>query len=405
LNEVLRKTIWISGIQILIVTVNFAANIVLARSMDVEDFGSYHALIAWAAAGAAFGLPGMNVAITRGCLKNYDRFYWWAQKKAVVSSIGGGLLVSIGGLVLFIIEGGFTAKCGFLLLIAASIPLSGFQGIDSALVGKGEYRLSRFLALIGAVLTFVFTASMALTIKQTEWVFIGFLGAKSLTIAVGYFWVKKKLSESPPAPELEDSLMRQGWRQVGVGVFALIASQIDRIILSIISPAVLAVYHIAILLPQRAMGSSKVLLGAICADWGQLTEEKNLERIKKKIHVMLIGGVVGAGIIALLLTWIIPLMFGEGFRESVILGQLFCVSIIFSIPMAFYLAYEHFQHDGKFPQRLEIKRALIFLPLAAVLALFYGVWGLILVHIIVNIITAAICLKQYNYRCRSAEMM
>ena len=405
MNEVLRKTIWISGIQILIVTVNFAANIVLARSMDVEDFGSYHALIAWAAAGAAFGLPGMNVAITRGCLKNYDRFYWWAQKKAVVSSIGGGLLVSIGGLVLFIIEGGFTAKCGFLLLIAASIPLSGFQGIDSALVGKGEYRLSRFLALIGAVLTFVFTVSIALTIKQTEWVFIGFLGAKSLTIAVGYFWVKKKLSESPPAPELEDSLMRQGWRQVGVGVFALIVSQVDRIILSIMSPAVLAIYHIAILLPQRAVGSSRVLLGVISADWGKRTDEENLERIKKKIHVMLLGGVMGAAIIALLLTWIIPLMFGEGYRESVFLGQLFCVSIIFSIPMAFYLAYEQFQHDGEFSQKLEIKRALIFLPLAAVLALFYGVWGLILVHIIVNIVTAALCLKQYNYRCKSAEIM
>ena len=165
--------------------------------------------------------------------------------------------------------------------------------------------------------------------------------------------------------------MRQGWRQVGVGVFTLIASQMDRIILSIISPAILAVYHIAILLPQRAMGSSKVLLGAISADWGKLTDEKNLERIKKKIHVMLVGGVMGAGIIALLLTWIIPLMFGEGYRESVILGQLFCVSIIFNIPMAFYLAYEHFQYDGEFPQKLEIKRGLIFLPLTAVLALFY----------------------------------
>ena len=199
--------------------------------------------------------------------------------------------------------------------------------------------------------------------------------------------------------------MRQGWRQVGVGVFTLIASQIDRIILSIISPAVLAVYHIAILLPQRAMGSSKVLLGAICADWGKLTEGKNLERIKKKIHVMFIGGVMGAGIIALLLTWIIPLMFGGDYRESVILGQLFCISIIFNIPMSLYLAYEHFQHDGEFPQRLEIKRALIFLPLAAILALIYGVWGLILVHIIVNIVTAALCLKQFSRRCNAAEIM
>ena len=405
MNEVLRKTIWISGIQILIVTVNFAANIVLARSMDVEAFGSYHALIAWAAAGASFGLPGMNVAITRGCLKKYDRFYWWAQKKAVISSIGGGLLVSIGGLVLFIAEGEFTAKCGFLLLVAASIPLSGFQGIDSALIGKGEYRLSRFLALIGAVLTFVFTASAALTIKQTEWVFIGFLGAKSLTILIGYFWVKKKLSKSPSDPELEDSLMRQGWRQVGVGIFTLVVSQIDRIILSLINPILLAVYHVAILLPQRAVGSARVLLGVTSADWGKLTEEENLREIRKNSHIMLFGGVFGAAMIALALKWIIPVMFGEGYGESVILGQLFCISIIFSIPMAFYLAYEHFQHDGEFPQRLEIKRALVFLPLAAVLALFYGVWGLILVHIIVNIITAVLCFKQYNYRCKSAVIM
>ena len=87
------------------------------------------------------------------------------------------------------------------------------------------------------------------------------------------------------------------------------------------------------------------------------------------------------------------------------MGQLFCVSIIFSIPMAFYLAYEHFQHDGKFPQELEIKRALVFLPLAAVLALFYGAWGLILVHIIVNIATAALCLKQFSRRCNAAAII
>tara|TARA_B100001123_G_scaffold435914_1_gene565289 strand:+ start:1412 stop:2629 length:1218 start_codon:yes stop_codon:yes gene_type:complete len=405
LNEVLRKTIWISGIQVLIVTVNFAANIVLARSMDLADFGSYHALIAWAAAGASFGLPGMNVAITRGCLKKYDRFYWWAQKKALISSVGGGLLVSIGGLVLFLVEGEFTAKCGFLLLVAASIPLGGFQGIDSALIGKGEYRLSRFLALIGAVLTFVFTASIALTIKQTEWVFMGFLSAKCLTILIGFYWVRKKLSEAPPDPELEDSLMRQGWRQVGVGVFTLITSQIDRIILSIISPVVLAVYHIAILLPQRAVGSSKVLLGVICADWGKLTGEENLRRINKKIHVMLFGGVMGAGIIALLLTWIIPMVFGEGYRESVILGQLFCLNIIFSIPMAFYLGYEQFQHDGEFSQKIEVKRALFFLPLAAVLALTLGGLGLVIVHIIVNTITAFLCFKQFNRRCNAAGIV
>ena len=404
MNGTVRESIWICGIQFLVVMVNFAANVVLARAMDMEKFGSYQALIAWAAAGASFGLPGMNVAITRGCLKKCDRFYWWAQKKSVLSSIGGGVLLALAGLVLFIVEGEFTAKCGFLLLIAASIPLGGFQGIDSALIGKGEYRLSRLFALIGAVLTFAFTASIALTVKQAEWVFGAFLLAKCLTIGIGLLWVNRKLAETPPNPELEESLKRQGWRQVGVGVFTLITPQIDRIILSLINPVVLAIYHVAILLPQRALGSAKVLLGVICADWGKLSATENLGKIKKRVHIMIIGGIIAAMIIAMLLRWIIPVMFGAGYEESVVLGQLFCFNIIFSVPLAFYLGYEQFQQDGRFAQKLEVKRALVFLPLAAVLALYFGATGLVTVHIIINVFTAVLCLKQYNYRCQSVGL-
>ncbi|MCB0319102.1 MAG: hypothetical protein KDD56_10125, partial [Bdellovibrionales bacterium] len=57
--------------QVFIIGISFLISVVLARNLKVEDLGYYLLVNAYAGTAGFFSLPGMQIALTKGILKNY----------------------------------------------------------------------------------------------------------------------------------------------------------------------------------------------------------------------------------------------------------------------------------------------------------------------------------------------
>jgi len=381
-HPVFKDTAWVTIVQGLVILIAFTTSAILARVLGPQGLGDYQLLLAWVAVASIFGLPGMNVVVMKSALKNYDRFYWLALRKSLLFSGVGTILVALVGCVLYFYQGAESKTAIYFLLIAASIPLSGFQNYDSVLVGKRDFRASRLLSLFGAIVSLFFTGGVAWLTRQAEWVFVAYLLSRVAVLALGFFVVQRKLNECTIDHRMELELFAQGWRQTGLAVFLQVASRLDRILLGAIDPVLLGYYYIGALIPKQVANNAKTLLGVLLARWGARKAEVNFKSMKVHGVKFIILGCVAALSVVILLPTIIPLFFGENYLPAVPIGQWFALSLIMSFWFSAYMSYEQFQTNGLYVQKLQIIRTVIFLVLMVILIEKWRVYGVVAAHLI-----------------------
>jgi len=393
----------VGAFQGAVVLVSLASNAILARQLGPDVLGGYQYLVSWVAVAAVFGLPGMNVSITRACLKDYDAFFWWAFRRSVVVSAIGTFVVAAVGSVLLLLDGGMGGAATACLLVAAGIPAVGLQGFDSALVGKRDFRSSRLLSLFGAVLVLVLTAVAAVTTHSAAWTFGGYVLGRGVVAVVGLRVAALKLRRQDRDSGRERDLAAQGWRQTGLNGFFIAASQFDRLLLGTLSPPLLAYYHIGLLIPQRMATNSKVLLGVLTAHWGAAEPRHNLEALRTHGWKLFAGGALVAAAVAAFLPWIVPLVFGTDFEPAIPLGQLYSVNLVLGFWQATYMGYEQFQYNGAFAQKVQLVRQVSFFVLAAALIVPFQAYGLIAAHVGANVLQFVLSYRKYLQRIRAAN--
>jgi O-antigen/teichoic acid export membrane protein len=371
-------------VQGLVILFAFATSAILARVLGPEGLGVYQLLLAWVMVASVFGLPGMNVVVLKSALKNYDRFYWLALRKSLLFSGIGAILVALVGGGLYLYQGAESNAAVFFLLVACSIPLSGFQNYDSVLVGKREFRASRLLSLLGAILTLLLTGATAWITKQAEPVFGAYLLSRAIVLGVGMLVVQRKLIDCPIDPQMELELLSQGWRQTGLAVFLQIASRFDRILLGALDPVLLGIYYIGTLIPQQVATNSKVLLSVLTARWGAKNAKDNLDSFILHGNKLILIGCLASLFIWFVLPVLIPVFFGDQYYPAIHLGQFYSLSLIMSFWYATYMAYEQFQSNGMFAQSLQVIRQVIFLVLVVTLIGNWQAEGVVAAHLIAN---------------------
>lgn len=403
-HPVFKDTAWVAIVQGLVILIGFATSAILARVLGPQGLGDYQLLLAWVAVASIFGLPGMNVVVMKSALKNYDRFYWLALRKSLLFSGAGTILVALVGSVLYFYQGAESKTAIFFLLVAASIPLSGFQNYDSVLVGKRDFRSSRLLSLLGAILSLVFTGLAAWLTKQAEWVFTAYLLSRVVVLAAGFYVVQRKLNDCPIDHRMELELFAQGWRQTGLAVFLQVASRLDRILLGAIDPVLLGYYYIGTLIPQQVASNSKVLLSVLTARWGAKSAEDNLRAFVTHSKKLIFLGCFASLLIWGFLPFIIPVFFGEQYDSAISLGQFFSLSLIMNFWYVTYMGYEQFQSNGMFAQNLQVVRQVVFIILIVV---FIGKWqaeGVVAAYLIANAVMYFLAYLAYTRKLRGSNV-
>ncbi len=396
MHPIIRESTWVALVQGLVILFAFATSAILARALGPEDLGVYQLLLVWVVVASIFGLPGMNVVVLKSALKNYDRFYWLALRKSLLfAGIGTILVVLVGG-GLYLYQGDESKEAVFFLLVAGSIPLSGLQNYDSVLVGKRDFRTSRLLGLLGAILTLLLTGAAAWITKQVEWVFGAYLLSRAVVLVAGMLIVQRKLIDCPLDPQMESELFAQGWRQTGLAVFLQIASRFDRILLGALDPVLLGYYYIGTLIPQQVASNAKILLSVLTARWGAKSAKDNLDSFILHGNKLILLGCLASLVIWFVLPILIPVFFGDQYYPAISLGQLFSLSLIMSFWYTTYMGYEQFQSRGMFAQGLQVIRQVIFLILVVALIGNWQAEGVVAAHLIANAVMYLLAYLAYR---------
>lgn len=358
-HPVLKETAWLGLVQGMVIVIGFANSVILARFLGVQKLGDYQLLLAWLAVASVCGLPGLNMVVLKSTLKDYDSFYWVALRKSLIFSGIGTSIVSALGAVLYLKQGQSELAI-FLLLVAASIPLSGFQSYESALVGKRDFRSSRLLALAGSLLSFFLTCIAAVATQEVGLVYGAFLLSRLIVVVAGLLLVRNKLADSEKNSQFESELISQGWRQTALAVFSLLAMRLDRIVLGGMDPVLLSYYHVGTLIPAQVKNNAKIVLGILSSYWGRKNENENLRALKTHGVKLWLIGLLSVFVMWVGLPILIPLFFGAEYRESVLIGVIYSAGLLSAFWTNMIGMESQLQGDGVFNQRSQVIKYVVF---------------------------------------------
>lgn len=349
-HEVLRESSFIALAQALVVLLGVANSVLLARLLEPEQLGGYQFLLAWAAVAAACGLPGMAVPLLKSTLKNYDRFFWLAIRRSMLAANAGALVVGAIGAVCYWGDAEWRPVGTILLLVAASMPIAGFQNYESVLIGKASFRISRLLQLFASVSTLVATVTAAWAFKSAEHTYAAYVVSRVLVMVAALAVVRRRLQSCIADSELDAELLAQGWRQTALAFFILAASRLDRIALGTLSPALLAQYHIGTLIPISIKNNVKLLLSVLGTRWGKRDASANLSALNRRSIALWLAGLFCFLSMFVVLPFVIPMLFGEGYTEAVQLGIVFSLTLVPAFWSHMIGLQSQIQSSGKFNQ-------------------------------------------------------
>lgn len=355
-HEVLRQSGVIALAQLVVILLGFANTALLARLLDPQQLGAYQYLLTWVAVAAVCGLPGMGMPLLKSTLKNYDRFYWLAIRRSMVTAGTSALLVGIFGAFFYWRSAEWRSIGLVLLLVAASIPIAGLENYESVLIGKQDFKTSRLIQIFSSAIILIATALAAWIFSNTEYVFAAYLVSRSIVTAAAFLVVRRRLEACLADPVLDAELLSQGWRQTVLSAFILLASKLDRIVLGTLNPVLLAQYHIGTIIPVSIKNNAKLILGILGSRWGRLDARGNSEALRRYGKILIFVGIATFSVMALALPVLIPFFFGETYRTAVWIGIVFSLSLVPAYWNHMRGLEDQIQLDGKFTQVAQVVR-------------------------------------------------
>ncbi|RJR44266.1 MAG: hypothetical protein C4567_04610 [Deltaproteobacteria bacterium] len=371
-----RDSTAIAVVQVASVLLAMLQGVIIARTFSLEAMGYFQLILAFIAIGRLTALPGMDAVVVKGVLKDYDPIYYAVLKRSMIAAAIASLAVmGVGGIILFLYPAN---KMGLVLLVAGFfLPVAGMEKYESFFQGKRDFILSRKLALLSSLGQLLMVGLAALVFKNLMFVLAALFVNRVATNALCLHILQRKIVRQPVDPAFENELLVQGWRMSGLSVFNLIVAQIDRLILGVLDVKLLALYHIGTVLPKRIKDNVKNLLVVPTTHWSKLSKEEHLAKVRRHMLGLIAFGVLLVLAIWFASPWLIPLLYGEPYRQSVWYAQIFALSIpaLFLANMIEMININ--QDNGVYYQKTLVIKQVIYLAALALLVPRYGVMGII----------------------------
>jgi O-antigen/teichoic acid export membrane protein len=395
LENVILKDIGLMAIsKITILFLSFITTVIISRSLSMESYGYYILILSYVAMGQITTLPGFNLIIQRGGIKDYDRILISSLKRVVPVSIISAIVLAIVGFSLYqTIE---LTQLGLLLMFTAlALPLYGLEQYEALLTGKREYKIIRFVLALKALLMLIIVGGVAYYTKNEFWTYLSLLVLQIFMLMIGYLFVKNKWKNSEINTAYEKESIDQAWKYTWVMGFNRIVKVIDRVILGAISPSMLAMYHIGSLIPKQISNIFKVIIGVLNTYWGNEKKEGNAIKITKYLWTIFFTLLFLTIISWILIPFVIELFFGEGYSESSKIAQWLVLSTPLKAIAALLFGFDIYQKDGSFYRKQQVFKSVTYLLLLLPLVYFYQISGIIIAILITDVVFGIIAIIYF----------
>ena len=385
-RTVVKESALLFLVNIVTIVIGFLTNIVLARSLSLEQFGMYQLALAYISLTQLLAMPGINTIITKGALKNQDYIFKLGMKKSITVSLIYTVVVSIIGWILFYLTV-IKIEAAFLInIVGLFIMVSGLDKYDGVLQGKKKFLLSRRIIILQSLMILIAVGYTAFYTKSYIYALIAFLIIRIVIVLYGIFIAVGILQTMPINVVEADTLLKEGKKLGVVAWVSQAAAQLDKIILGQMDPKILAIYTIGCYIPKRVKDNLKTILAVPVAYVSSMKQETNLKIVYENIGKLFLAGVGVSLVLIIVSPWLIPVFYGDKYEEAIFVAQLYSVVLPMAATGVVILAYNIFQKRGGFNFKLQLFKHILCIVLLVILVPLWKSYGALAVVISIELI-------------------
>lgn len=297
---------------------------VLVRTLTKKTFGDYQFVLTAVALSSIFCFSGLQNVTLQSVARGFSGTYRAATKWSWFGSFGGTVCLIICGLVFWYI-GEHELTLAFLCAAIVFPVSSGLVTWMPFLAGKENFRLQAVamgstLAAGNGIIIILGLAKVA-----PLWLLVVVsLGSVGL---LNIWMTRRSFLVTCSSGEIEPNSIAYGLRTSMYSVANVVGNYLDRVLLYLlISPESLAIFAISERIPELLKKNIQSFTEAIIPTMSR--KESYTASMDAKINK---SGVMASAVILILafavIPWLLPLLYTEGFQESVVFCQMLLVSM------------------------------------------------------------------------------
>jgi len=373
-HHMFKDSVAIGLAQILAIMIGMLLGVIIARSFSLVDMGRYQLVISYLAVANIIALPGMGPIISKGILKGYDPIFYTALKKSILATTSCSVVLLLSGGVLYFLDIAMWPGM-IMMVIGVFLPILGIEKYESFFKGKRDFILSRKIMVLGALVNLLVVGCAAWFSKSVFVVVLTLFFCRASVNCFCLWLIKGRIIHRERVEVEEASLLKQGWGLSFLSVFNMSVGQIDRIILGVMNPQLLAIYHIGSVLPKRIKDNVKIFLVVPMTHWAKFSAEGYYKKVKEHWAKFVALGVVLAGMIWATAPFLIIFLYGEKYYEAIFVARI--ISLI--LPVIFIgnviINQNIYQGDTRFYRKMTVCTQVFYLIVLAILVPRYGIYG------------------------------
>lgn len=378
---------WLSTGQAVTILFGLITTALFAHFLTEAEFGLYKYLIGISVILSSFSLTGIGQAILQTTAKGYPGFYRETIKINFLYSLGI-VVAGLAGAIYYWYNQNEVLAMGCLLVALLQPFISTLQNIPSLLQGSKKFRENTNLhiarmfgvTLISIATLFIFESILVL--------FFFYLASNLFVLVASNFLYRPKKQEVPE--HIYSQYLSYAKHTSFRNIISNIAQRADTIIVFTQLGAVeLAIYSIALIIPEQIKGSFKNLASLLMPKYAKYKDEKILRTsIKKRSYQLAVILFTVTTFYIFLCPYIYGIIFPK-YSEAILLSQILALSfpaMVAILPTSFMEA------------TIKNKDLYIFNILISISTLFFtyvgviygGLWGAFLAKVIQRYITSVL---------------
>ncbi len=358
----------------------FFLNVLLVRFLSYEDLGNYKLFFSIINILIIFSINGLNTSVTKSVAKKYRRFFIKAVKFSSLFSL-------IATLALIILSVSYYRGTDIKYALLASsfiVPIYfGFNIWESFLYGERQFK--KVFLLNGAIAVTRFAACGLILFFYRNYLITIFVYLLIVSIynLIFSLWIYRGVNKEEVRPDKDKELIKHGFRLTGASAVSVIAKNVERIILDVVSNATMVgIYSVISVFPTFIKNSLKTLINVPTVKLAARPEKENRIIVKKGLYLIAFSGVVIFVIFWFITPFLLKFFFKVDDADMIRYGRLILIPLVF-MPVNLVIKYMcSYQGSGSSVLKLYTTTDIIKLALLAVFIPFFKINGIIIALIL-----------------------
>lgn len=377
-----RGSFWTTFGQSVSMLLSLLLVIAFANLLPKETYGTYKYILSLAGVLNIFTLTGMNSAVSRAVAQGNEG----SLIISVKYQLKWNLLMFLGFLALgvyYLINGDRMFAVSFFILGVFVPATLAFNTYGAYLGGKKEFRIASVSNILSTIVYSIGVFLAIILSGKIEWLITAYAITSFVTTLYFYLYILRKFK---PSPASNYDFLKYGRELSFIGFLGPITTQLDKIILAHFwGPAQLAVYSLALAVPERATSLMKNWVGIGFPKFSEKTSmEINTVFYKRISQGMFVGTAIAFAYILIspyLFRYLLP-----QYLESLLYSQILAISFIFAIPNRYTGLLFVSQKMTRVIFIKSIIQNIVRIILYVILGIIGGILGLIIANLACNIL-------------------